>query len=158
MTGEAGKGDTYRRVDGDKYRENYDCIFGGKMNEPKSTNPKDRIGIKKPPLHLIPSSALLHEAMAMKNGMEKYGPFNWRSETVAGTIYIAAAMRHILAWMDGNNYAEDSGVHHLGHARASLGIILDAMETGNLVDDRPEKGPAVSLTIKLTTKGEMKNG
>jgi len=44
----------------------------------KSTNPKDRIGIKKPPIHLVPPVAIIHEAMAFKDGADKYGPYNWR--------------------------------------------------------------------------------
>jgi hypothetical protein len=28
-------------------------------------------------------------------------------------------------------------VRHLGHAKACLGILLDAEATGNLIDDRP---------------------
>lgn len=120
--------------------------------ETKSTNPKDRIGMKKPPLHLIPSAALIHEAEAFRNGAEKYGPFNWRDESVAGTVYISAAMRHILNWMDGEEIAEDSGVHHLAHARACLAIILDAMEISNLVDDRPTAGNSPELIDRLTRK------
>ena len=33
--------------------------------------------------------------------------------------------------------APDSKAHHLGHARACLGILLDAMANGCLEDDRP---------------------
>lgn len=115
------------------------------------TNPKDRLGIRKPRIHLIPAAALLHEAGAMGNGSDKYGPYNWRRKKVKATIYVDATMRHVLAWLDGEEVAEDSGVHHLGHARACLGILLDALESGNLVDDRPAKGPAAALITRLTS-------
>ena len=47
-------------------------------------------------------------------------------------------MRHILAYYDDmQQCAEDSGVHHLGHAIACLSIILDAEKHGVLEDDRP---------------------
>jgi hypothetical protein len=36
----AGKGDKPRPVDGDKYRENYDRIFGKKKDQPKKENKK----------------------------------------------------------------------------------------------------------------------
>ncbi len=39
--------------------------------------------------------------------------------------------------LEGQEKADDSGCHHLGHARACLGILLDAQATGNLIDDRP---------------------
>lgn len=116
------------------------------------TNPKDLLGVRKPRLHLIPAAALLHEAKAMGNGSDKYGPYNWRKKKVKATIYVDATLRHLLAWLDGEEIAEDSGVHHLGHARACLGILLDAMESGNLVDDRPTAGPAAQIITRLTTR------
>lgn len=118
----------------------------------KSTNPKDRIGIHKPPIHLIPASALIHESMAFLDGAVKYGPYNWRGEAVSASVYLAAAMRHILAWQDGEENSRDANRHHLGHARACLAILLDAQSIGKLVDDRPQPGAASDLIDKLTGK------
>lgn len=101
------------------------------------SNPKDLLGSKKPSLSKIPSIALLWESLAMMDGGGKYGPFNWRANKVIASIYIDACKRHLDAWFEGQMYAEDSGCHHLGHARACLGILLDAEATGNLIDDRP---------------------
>ena len=114
-----------------------------------STNPKDLIGIHKVPLHLVPTAGIIHEAMAMKNGAAKYGPFNWRDKKVIASIYIAACLRHVYAWFDGEECAEDSGQHHLGHARACLGIILDAQETESLKDDRPLPGATPRLLAEM---------
>lgn len=100
-------------------------------------NPKDLLGAKKPDTTKIPTVAQYHEALAMMDGAGKYGPFNWRDNKVQASIYIAAAKRHLDLWFEGEEEAEDSGCHHLGHARACLGILLDALETGNLIDDRP---------------------
>jgi hypothetical protein len=118
-----------------------------------SENPKDRIGVTKPPLDLIPPAAELHEAMAFGDGAGKYGPYNWRGNKVKASVYIAAAKRHLAAWLDGERLAPDSGVHHLGHARACLAILLDAEATGNLVDDRPPSGTASELIAALTRVG-----
>lgn len=115
-------------------------------------NPKDLIGTKKPPLNLFPPAALIHGSLAMGNGAVKYGPYNWRKNNVIASIYVAAAMRHIASWYDGEQNAADSGVHHLGHAIASLAILLDAEATNNLVDDRPVPGAAATL-IDALTKG-----
>lgn len=103
-------------------------------------NPKTEFGLKKPPLNLIPPIALVEESKAFGNGAEKYGPFNWREKTVSVSIYVAAAMRHLLAYWDGEDLAQDSKVHHLAHARACLAILLDAGSLGKLNDDRPPKG------------------
>lgn len=92
----------------------------------------------------------------MRNGAEKYGPFNWREKKVKATVYISAALRHINQFLDGEEIAEDSGATHLGHALACLGIILDAQETGNLVDDRPIPGAATKVIKRLTKKPEAK--
>lgn len=113
-------------------------------------NPKDRVGSKKPPLHLIPPAAEIAEAVVMGLGAEKYGPFNWRSEKVRASIYIAAARRHLAQWLDGEDDDAESGISHLAHARASLGILLDAIATGNAIDDRPPPGAAAGLISSLT--------
>lgn len=103
-------------------------------------NPKTAYGAAKPPLHAIPPTALLHLGAAMENGETKYGLFNWREHNVSSTIYYDAALRHLMAWWDGEEVAEDSGVHHLGHVMACCAILLDATETGNLNDNRGAKG------------------
>lgn len=109
----------------------------GAVSKATTTNPKDLLGSGKVSLTCVPPVALLHEACALMTGDWKYGAYNWRAKPVVARIYIDAALRHIHAWFDGEEYAQDSGVHHLGHARACMAILLDAMETGNLVDDRP---------------------
>lgn len=116
------------------------------------TNPKDKIGIKKVQLNLIPPAALIYESLAMEDGAEKYGAFNWREKKVRASIYYAALLRHALAWFDGEELAEDSKKPHLGHARACTGILIDAYETGNLIDDRPKKGAAAKLIKKYIKK------
>lgn len=121
----------------------------GDQQNKLGANPKDLLGTDKVPLSRIPPVAILHEGMAMGNGGDKYGPYNWRGNAVQADIYIDAAMRHILAWFDGEEYAEDSGVHHLGHARASLGILLDAQATGNLIDNRPKGGSTAKVLAQL---------
>jgi hypothetical protein len=108
-------------------------------------NPKQAYGDKKVPLQLIPATSLIHEAMALKEGARKYNPFNWRRDPVEALTYVGACLRHLLAWQDGQELDPETGNHHLGHAKACLGIILDAQATGNLIDNRPLKGKAAEL-------------
>ena len=103
----------------------------------KSSNPKDRIGVQKLPLSNIPLIALSHESLALTDGELKYGFVNWAAESVGTRTYIDAAFRHLHAYNNGEKYDPESGVHHLGHARACLAILLDAEQRGNLIDDRP---------------------
>jgi len=112
-------------------------------------NPKDMIGSKKVAINLVPAVGIIYEALAMMNGAKKYKPYNWRKNKVLASVYVAALFRHVMAWYDEQEeYASDSGVHHLAHAKANLGILIDAMETGNLVDDRPRGGRAATLLNK----------
>ena len=103
-------------------------------------NPKDIIGNKKVSTFYTPVIALYHLAMAQTNGAEKYGPYNWRNEKVHASVYIAACRRHLDEWIEGEETADDSNVHHLGHAMACLAILLDALEHDCLIDDRPKGG------------------
>lgn len=116
--------------------------------EVDQTNPKDLLGAKKLDLTLLPMTAWAHANRAMFNGSEKYGPYNWRDKKVRAKVYVTAAMRHLASWFEREEMAEDSGAHHLGHAMACCAIILDAQETGNLVDDRPEGGAAFHELMK----------
>jgi hypothetical protein len=109
-------------------------------------NPKSIFGVKKPPLALIPSSALVHCARAFKDGAIKYGPYNWRDKDVSAMVYLNAAERHIRQYLDGERKDIKSLVHHLGHAMACCAIILDAETCGVLIDDRPK---ALDLTKLL---------
>lgn len=112
-------------------------------------NPKDRYGIVKPSVTKVPPAALLHCALAMSDGARKYGAYNWRTKEVVLSIYIDAAIRHLLAYWDGEREARDSKVHHLGHAMACCAILLDAEQVGALVDDRPTPGGFADVVEKL---------
>lgn len=103
-------------------------------------NAKDRIGVTKIPLGLMPVAALVHCCLALFDGVLKYTKANWRKEKISASIYYDAALRHIYKYIEGQENDADSGVHHLGHAMACLAILLDARETDNLIDDRPFKG------------------
>ena len=100
-------------------------------------NPKDRIGASKVDLTLIPPQALIACALGLMDGATKYGPYNWRVEPIQTRTYLAAAMRHILSYLDGEQTATDSDIHHLGHVMSCCAIVIDAEVHGKLTDDRP---------------------
>lgn len=112
-------------------------------------NPKTAVGVTKAPLHLVPPAGVIAMAEAFKDGAAKYGPFNWRDKTVSSSVYYDAALRHLVAWWDGENHAPDSGVHHLGHAMACLAIVLDAGSIDRLNDNRPTAGAAARLLAEI---------
>lgn len=111
-------------------------------------NPKDAAAAGRVPLHLFPGPALALACLALGDGARKYGAFNWRSEPIEASNYLAAAERHLKAWQDGEEAAPDSGIHHIAHAIAGLAIMLDAAQCGTLVDDRPPAGPTPKILAK----------
>lgn len=127
-----------------------------------TTNPKDLVGSTKVSMSKFPAVAIVHGAHAMMDGAMKYGAYNWRAKQVQADIYVDAALRHLAAWFEGEELAQDSGVHHLGHAIACCAILLDAQETGNLIDNRPvnEKSrlvlPAVLERLQRTIDEKRK--
>jgi hypothetical protein len=134
--------------------DNSDSVIIKTPDAPKAlgSNPKDLLGVKKVSLHLVPAASKIYQALAMEDGARKYGPYNWRDNKVIATIYVSAAMRHLEQWLDGEECSDDAGVPHLGHAIASIGIIIDALETGNLIDNRPTPGAASALIAKFKKK------
>ena len=112
-------------------------VTTGAVSKATTTNPKDLVGNTKVSISKFPVIGTIMGAMAMMDGAEKYGPYNWRDKKVKASIYIDAAKRHLDCWFEGQETASDSNVHHLGHAIACCAILLDAQAHGMLVDDRP---------------------
>lgn len=112
-------------------------------------NPKKAFGASKPDLSLIPPSSLAHMAMSMEEGGWKYGPYNFRESKIEARTYVAAAMRHLGDWLDGEEMSLDAEVHNLGAVMACCGILLDAIENGNLIDNRPKKGNNARVLERL---------
>lgn len=114
-------------------------------------NPKAAFGAAKPSLALIPGPAMVEMAGVFELGAVKYGPFNWRKTKVEAMTYANAALRHLMSWLDGEDVDPESGKTHLAHAMASLGIVVDALHTDQLIDNRPTSGATARL-IRENTK------
>ncbi len=98
----------------------------------------------------MPLGILAVVAKAFAAGARKYGAFNWREKgnAVHRVSYLEAAMRHIIADLEGETIDPESGddrVPHLAAAIAGLMIVLDAAACGNAVDNRPHKGMGAEL-------------
>jgi len=103
----------------------------------KATNPKDAIASGKAPLHLVPTSFKAYTALALAEGMMKYGAWNWRAAGVRASVYVSALERHLGKWFNGEECDPKTGVPHLANASACLAVLIDSMTQGNLTDDRP---------------------
>ena len=112
-------------------------------------NPKQRYGDLKAPMHLSPPVASVHMAEVFRNGADKYGAYNWRTNPVELMTYLGAIMRHAAAVLDGEWLDPESGKPHLAHVMASAAIPLDADACGTLNDNRPQAGRAGTLIRTL---------
>jgi len=107
----------------------------------KQSNPKDLVGSKKVPLSTLPFRVLWRVALAMLEGMVKYGRHNYRAAGVRASVYFDAVMsRHLGPWWEGEDIDPDSGFSHIDKAIAGLMVLRDSMLQGNWVDDRPPRG------------------
>lgn len=87
----------------------------------------------KPRADLLPPRALLAMAAVLAHGAEKYGDDNWRRGGVgARPRYIAAALRHVLAFQSGEELDPESGLGHLAHALTSLAFAFELGEVGTV--------------------------
>lgn len=102
-----------------------------------SVNPKEAIGSSKLPMHLASPLAMAYMALGLANGALKYGKANFKATPVLCSIYMDGFMRHMMAWLEGEEYDQDDGAPHLGAALANLAIIIEARANGTLIDDRP---------------------
>lgn len=101
-------------------------------------DPKDFVGQTKPKLSLISPELLYPLAQALSHGANKYGVRNWRDpeHKVKTSTYADAALRHLFAYISGEDLDPDSGLPHLAHVAANCNILLDAAHCAQLHDDR----------------------
>lgn len=86
-------------------------------------------------LSLLPKELLEETAKAFMWGEKKYGRNNFRGGMEHHRL-VAAALRHITAYNSGEDNDIESGNSHLGHAVASLGMLLVLIKTGKGQDTR----------------------
>jgi hypothetical protein len=119
----------------------YNADASEEATKPSDNNPKTLAALKKPRLSCVPPVGLFAVGAAMSDGADKYGKFNWRDTSVTASVFYDAIQRHLVDWYNGEDYAHDSKVNHLGHIMASCAILLDAQVHGVFIDDRDTRKP-----------------
>jgi dATP/dGTP diphosphohydrolase len=96
-------------------------------------------------LSLFPQTAIAYGALAFTEGDLKYGGYNWRVAGVSANVYVAALLRHVFKWYNGEWADPKTGVPHLASVLACNAVLVDAIECGKLNDDRPPKSDVTRL-------------
>lgn len=109
------------------------------MSDSKPTNPKDVVGIRKAPMSVLPMGPIAEAGLGLLEGGCKYGRHNYRGAGVRASVYYDAAMRHLIAFWEGEDIDPDSGLPHVTKAMCSLLVLRDAQMQGMCEDDRPPR-------------------
>ena len=89
-------------------------------------------------MHLLPPEAMIEIAEVLQFGANKYGDHNWRAGLDWSRV-VGAVLRHIFAWLGGENNDPESGHSHLAHAACGLMFLLTYKATKAGKDDRYKK-------------------
>ena len=97
----------------------------------------------KPWLALIPPEAEWEEGKAYTDGKDKYGMYNY-TEGLSVMRVMSGVRRHINLFLRGEDIDPDSKskAHHLGCARAGLGMVLHLLVHKPELDDRYKSSQA----------------
>lgn len=89
----------------------------------------------KPAVDLLPFLALAGVGEVLGYGAKKYAANNWR-KGLAWSRLSAAALRHLFAFMRGEDLDPESGLPHLDHALCCILFLSEFQKTGGGTDDR----------------------
>lgn len=73
---------------------------------------------------LMPWKELEDVAKVLTYGAKKYAPDNWKHVENHRDRYFSAAMRHVLAWREGELADPETGLPHLAHAVCCLLFLM----------------------------------
>lgn len=93
----------------------------------------------KPPLALLPSEGVRQVALVQAYGAKKYGSFHDYRSGMEASRTMSCAIRHIMAFMDGEDLDPESGHPHLAHAATRLLFAIQNIKDGTIEDDRFKK-------------------
>lgn len=92
----------------------------------------------KPRLSLVPKEAYWGMAAALTYGAQKYAADNFKKGIEYRRV-ADAALRHLTAWLDGEELDPESGLSHLDHALASVAMLKYMAVNVPECDDRFKK-------------------
>jgi hypothetical protein len=91
-------------------------------------------------LSLVPTVLTEEVAKVLMFGAQKYDKHNWR-KGFAWTSVMNSMMRHVNAWLDGEDLDPESGLPHLAHIGCNVAFLLEFRKYGMGIDDRYKRSP-----------------
>lgn len=89
----------------------------------------------KPRMELLSTIALREMSVVLTKGAQKYADHNWR-KGMAWSRLGGAALRHVFAWLGGEDKDPEFGCHHLAHAAVCCMFLIEYAVTKTGTDDR----------------------
>lgn len=114
-----------------------------RINKQQKAEPALRYDSQKLRMDLIPPDALADLSAVYTFGAKKYADRNWEKGMSWGRV-VGSLLRHTFAWMAGESYDKESGLHHMAHVAWNAFTLLSYhnRDIGN--DDRGEPCPYAS--------------
>jgi hypothetical protein len=104
-------------------------------DHPKKGTKNDSNYLEKPPLDLLTLEFLTGTAQALGYGIFKYGRHNYKGG-IDHSRLIAATLRHLNQYNNGEDTDKETGLSHLAHAAASLNMLMWMVANRPDLDDR----------------------
>ncbi len=89
----------------------------------------------KPRMELLPAVALEEIAKVLTFGASKYQPHNW-TKGISYSRLLGAALRHLTAFMKGEDNDPESGLSHLSHLGCCIIFLIWMSKHRSDLDDR----------------------
>lgn len=100
---------------------------------------KSNVGTKhdsgKPRMELLDRDLIEEIAKVLTFGAQKYDAHNWRKGLVVSRL-LGACLRHVFAFLAGEDNDPESGLSHLGHAGCCLMFAMWTVRHKPDLDDR----------------------
>lgn len=101
----------------------------------------------KPPISLVHPDAIKAMAAVLDFGARKYGRHNWTEGFEWSCLY-DSMQRHMLAWNEGTDIDDESGLPHTWHAMTNMMMLVVHERRGLGRDDRLKLGDALPFAVK----------
>lgn len=125
-----------------------------KASAPVPINEGVKFDHGKPDFSLLSPIALARLSQVLSVGAKKYAAHNWRNGMNESRL-LAAALRHIFAYLNGDDYDQETGLPHTAHAMCCLMFLIELHEASDKHDNRYKQNELVINRLRAILSGEV---